>query len=147
MECRSTNKFITTVICALGFAFAEPAIAGESLADAGQQGKVETLIAEYFPDNYSTMRAVAVCESGLVHRVNGSLKKNPRSSAKGVLQILMSVHGPEMKRLGLNPNDDEDYMTYARRLYESQGLAPWAESKKCWKNKKARKDTKEKLMS
>jgi uncharacterized protein YfbU (UPF0304 family) len=45
----------------------------------------------------------------------------------------MRVHGPEMKKMGLDPNNDDDYMEYVRHLVDEQGLAPWAESKSCWK--------------
>lgn len=122
------------VICALGLALATPTIADESLATEGKS--VEKLIAEYFPDKYTTMRAIATCESGLVHRKNGKLLPNKGgSTARGAFQVLMRIHGPEMKRMGLDPNNDDDYMTYVRYLEESQGLNPWAESKGCWKRK------------
>jgi len=122
------------VICALGMALATPTIADESLATEGKS--VEKLIAEHFPDNFKTMRAIATCESGLVHRENGKLLPNKEgSSARGSFQVLMSLHGPEMKKMGLDPNNDDDYMTYVRHLKENFGLSPWAESKSCWKRK------------
>lgn len=124
------------VICTLALAIASPTIASESLATEGKS--VEILIAEHFPDNYKTMRAIATCESGLVHRKNGKLLPNAEGgSARGSFQLLMRIHGPEMKRLGLDPNNDDDYMTYVRHLKDEYGLSPWAESKKCWKHKLA----------
>lgn len=123
-------------ICALALATASPTIASESLAADGK--KVERLIAQYFPEDYKTMLAIASCEStGLAHRESdGSLIPNEGgSSARGVFQVLMSVHGKEMERMGLDPNNDDDYMTYVRYLKNTFGLTPWAESKKCWKRK------------
>ena len=126
------------LICALGLATANPAIAGESVAAAEQPETINELIVEYFPHNYRTMFAVAKCESRGLHRnPDGSLIANPKSSARGVFQVLMRVHKPEMVRLGLNPNNDEDYIKYVRRLYDAQKLQPWAESKGCWKRRLA----------
>lgn len=129
---------IKLVICLLGLANPNPAIADESLADtAVEQVHAETLIAEYFPDNYRIMKAIAICESGLIHRQpDGNLKQNDSgTSAEGMFQVLMSAHKKEMLRLGLDSNNDDDYMTYVKIMYNAQGLAPWADSKKCWKRK------------
>lgn len=124
------------LICALGLAHVNPAIASESVAAAEQPETINELIVEYFPKNYRTMLAVAKCESKGLHRnPDGTLIANPRSSARGVFQVLMSVHKPEMVRLGLDPNNDEDYIKYVRRLYDEQKLQPWAESKGCWKHR------------
>lgn len=123
-------------ICALALAHASPTIASESLAADGKE--VEQMIAQFFPEEHKTMVAIASCEStGLVHReADGSLIPNKEgSSARGVFQVLMNLHGPEMKRMGLDPNNDDDYMTYVRYLKETFGLTPWAESKNCWKHK------------
>ncbi len=112
-----------------------PAIADESLSQGTQATYVAGLIREHFPDNYQTMLAIARCEStGLIHRdTDGTLLRNQSgSSAQGVFQVLMSVHRSEMTRLGLDPDNDEDYMTYVRYLYDHQGLSPWAESRHCW---------------
>ena len=125
-------------ICALALAHTSPTIASESLAAEGKE--VAQLIAQFFPDEYKTMVAIASCEStGLVHREpDGSLIQNQGGgSARGVFQVLMRVHSPEMKRMGLDPNNDDDYMTYVRHLKENYGLSPWSESRKCWKRKAA----------
>lgn len=122
-------------MCLLGFAFADSAIADESLPKSTVTGAaVETLIAEYFPDHYATMRAVALCESRLMHRVDGKLVQNS-GTASGAFQVLMSVHKKEMLRMGLDPNNDSDYMEYVRYLYDTEGLQPWSESRHCWKHK------------
>lgn len=130
---RSTLAILTLAVTLFG---ADPSKAGGSLAAEGEE--VAQLIAEYFPNEYPTMVAIASCEStGLVHKLeNGKLIPNADGgTARGVFQVLMRVHGPEMKRLGLDPNNDDDYMTYVRHLYDESGLAPWKASKKCWKNK------------
>lgn len=78
---------------------------------------------------------VANCESsGLVHRENGQLIKNKAgSSAEGVFQVLMRLHAPQMRKMGLNPNRTDHYLTYVRHLYDEYGLSPWAASAHCWK--------------
>jgi hypothetical protein len=79
------------------------------------------------------MMRVAMCESGIVHRENGELKRNKQgSSARGMFQVMMYYHEPEMRRMGLNPNRIDEYLIYVRYLFDKQGLKPWAESKPCW---------------
>ena len=131
MESRLRSTFVATLITiSLGLA-AQSAAAKETQATTGES--VIIVIAEHFPTNFKTMKAIAKCESGLVHRVNGKLLPNREGSpARGVFQVLMSVHGPEMERLGLDPNNDDDYMTYVKYLVDNFGLTPWAESKDCW---------------
>lgn len=115
--------------------FATTAIADKSLPTV--EGKqVEELIAEFFPNNTKTMTAIAKCESGLVHKVKGKLLPNKDGgTASGSFQVLMRIHKSEMIKMGLNPLNDDDYMTYVKHLYQTQGLSPWAESKKCWRRK------------
>lgn len=79
------------------------------------------------------MVRVAMCESGLVHRENGELLRNKNgSSARGAFQVMMSYHGPKMKKMGLDPRRTDEYLAYVRFLYDQQKLAPWSESKRCW---------------
>lgn len=122
------------LICALGLFHYDPAIAGGSVPTSKDPEHIAELIVEYFPKNYRDMQVVANCEStGLVHRnPDGTLIANPTSTARGVFQLLMRIHGPEMKRMGLDPNNDDDYMKYVRHLYNSQGLEPWDETRSCW---------------
>jgi hypothetical protein len=106
-------------------------VAGVSLTPQGQV--VAQKIKRVFYDA-PHMLYVANCEStGLIHREKGNLIKNQSgSSAQGVFQVLMRIHRPEMHKMGLNPNDTEDYLAYVRHLYDTSGLRPWTESKKCW---------------
>lgn len=125
-------SFAATLIAISLALAASSAAAKEAQATSGES--VVTLIAAHFPDKFKTMKAIAKCESGLVHRENGKLLRNREgSSARGAFQVLMRVHAPEMKRLGLDPNNDDDYMTYVQYLVDNFGLTPWAESKGCWR--------------
>ncbi len=79
------------------------------------------------------MMHVAKCESGLVHRENGELiQARDGSSSRGVFQVLMRIHGPQMQKMGLNPERTDHYLTYVRYLYDKQGLKPWQGSRHCW---------------
>ncbi len=126
------------VILALGLASMSPnnVLANESLtSEETPQEYAGELIAEYFPENARLMRAIARCESGLVHRDESGklLRNNEGSTAQGLFQVLMSVHRSEMRRMGLNPDNDDDYMTYVQYLYDTQGTTPWNESRGCWR--------------
>lgn len=94
-------------------------------------------IKEYFPDA-PYMVYVANCEStGLIHlEPDGRLLANKKgSTARGVFQILMRVHEPEMRKQGLDPGNIDDYLTYARQLYDAKKLTPWESTEHCWGDK------------
>jgi hypothetical protein len=107
-------------------------VAGTTLSPEGQV--VAKKIKRVFYDA-PEMLYVANCESrGLIHREGGTLVKNQSgTSAQGVFQVLMRIHKPEMRKMGLSPNNTEDYLTYVRHLYDTYGMSPWADSKKCWR--------------
>lgn len=85
-----------------------------------------------FPDAPIMVR-VAMCESEFIHKKDGELHRNKSgSSARGAFQVLMRVHGPEMKKMGLDPYRTDEYLAYVRFLYDQQKLAPWAETRYCW---------------
>ena len=95
------------------------------------------LIRRAFPNRHRTMLAIANCEStGLKHWTkDGRLRPNSEgaSSAGGVFQILQKTHRPEMRRLGLDPNDPRQYLQFARHLVERRpSLADWNASRGCW---------------
>lgn len=50
----------------------------------------------------------------------------------GMCQVNLYYHEAEATRLGLDLFKEEDNITYANRLYEREGLTPWAWSKQCW---------------
>lgn len=87
---------------------------------------VEQKIREHFPtDVAEAMLHVANCESaGLVHWLpDGTLRPHDanESSARGVLQILFQLHGPDIQRMGLDMRNIDDYMQFARHLFDTQG--------------------------
>jgi hypothetical protein len=107
---------------------ATSALAETPLEPAEQREYIAELIVEFFPENFRTMKRIAECEStGMQHREpDGSLIPNRQGSpARGVFQIMMNIHEPEMRRLGLDPNNDRDYMEYVRRLHDQRGVQPW----------------------
>jgi hypothetical protein len=78
---------------------------------------------------------LAYCESdGWIHRYpSGELRphKNRESSARGVMQVLATLHAPELRRRKLDLRDDDDYFQFVRILYDREGLSPWKSSQKC----------------
>lgn len=80
------------------------------------------------------MIQVARCESTFRHHLaDGSvLRGRVDQRDTGVMQINTYYHGATAERLGLNLEDIEDNMAYARYLYERQGVQPWSASQPCW---------------
>jgi hypothetical protein len=75
---------------------------------SAQAAFIEQKIREHFPaDVAEAMIHVADCEStGLVHWMpDGTLRPHDKreSSARGVLQILFQLHGPDIQRKSLVP--------------------------------------------
>lgn len=110
---------------------------------AQQRAVIEELIRSHFPpQSVQQILAVAECEStGLLHvRNDGELVPNQLgSSARGTLQILMSVHERAARQRGLDIRHNvHDYLRYARILYDENrrrrgdGLRPWYPSRACW---------------
>ena len=57
--------------------------------------------------------------------------------AHGLLQVRTDVHGPGMRRMGLDPSNEAHRWVYAETvLWRNQGLAPWASSAECAKQEK-----------
>ena len=106
---------------------------------AEQSRFIKEKIEEYFPENYPTMIAIASCEStNLIHwQADGDLLPNSTgaSSAAGVFQVLLQLHGPDIRRMGLDvENNIDDYMTFVRWLYDRppSRLSDWKASRDCW---------------
>lgn len=78
------------------------------------------------------------CEStGNPHRIqhrepDGSLVKNPKSSASGYAQILLGFHSEWIASEGRNMHDDVEYTLFLRTMFESRGYKSWNEPKDCW---------------
>lgn len=84
------------------------------------------------------LEKIAGCESTgrpdkIKHWENdGSLVKNPKSSAVGSLQILRKLHADWIAKLGLNLKNIDDYMKFLKVLYSTQGYRAWESSRSCW---------------
>ncbi len=123
----------------LGITLALSAVLGGSSAQAvasqpmPQAQTVKEYVQTYFAD-IPVMAAIAECESHFTQLdKEGTVVKNPHSSAVGVFQIMASIHAASADdNLGLNIYTLQGNAAYARYLYESQGTAPWNDSKSCW---------------
>lgn len=88
--------------------------------------------------NYPLLEKIAGCESTgdpdhIRHwRKDGSLIKNPHSSASGALQVLLGYHSEWIKREGRNMYDIDEYMKFVDTLFRHQGYDAWYPSKHCW---------------
>lgn len=83
-------------------------------------------ILKVFPDA-PIMVEVARCESGLDPLAD---RKNLNVDV-GLFQI-NQVHITRLGELGLDRRDLHDNLTYARMLYDANGLNDWLMSKHCW---------------
>ena len=94
---------------------------------------VEEYVREYFQDT-PVMIDIARCESRFRQlTADGTVLKNPHSTAMGAFQIMASIHADSaQKNLGLNIYTLQGNAAYARYLYETQGTTPWNSSKACW---------------
>ena len=94
---------------------------------------VEDYVRDYFKDA-PIMAEIAHCESRFKQlNADGSVVKNPHSSAVGAFQVMASIHASTAKNaLGLNIYTLKGNAAYARYLYENEGTAPWNDSKACW---------------
>ncbi len=93
----------------------------------------EAIVREYFSD-IPVMVQIARCESTFRHTLaDGSVLQGQVDPADtGVMQINKRYHEANATKLGLNLEELEDNMAYARSLYERQGTQPWSASAPCW---------------
>lgn len=108
-------------------------IAVEAEKVAVSVSDTERIVREYFKD-IPVMIQVARCESTFQHTLSdGSVLQGRVDSADtGVMQINKRYHEKAAIKLGLDLEDIEDNMAYARHLYEKQGTQPWKASAPCW---------------
>ena len=86
------------------------------------------------------MLKIAGCESTgnpnvILHWMSdGSLVKNPGSSASGWGQALLVYHAKEITRLGLNMKKLDEYNNFIEHLRKSgkDPYSAWSESRSCW---------------
>ena len=95
----------------------------------------ESIVRSYF-DDIPVMIEVARCESHFRHTLqDGSVLTGRVDSADtGVMQINKRYHQVSAAAMDLNLDNIYDNMAYARHLYETQGIRPWASSAACWNN-------------
>lgn len=84
------------------------------------------------------LEIIAGCEStGNPHQIqhwntDGSLVKNPDSSASGAMQVLLQYHSEWIDAEGRDMQDIDEYMMCVDTLLEEQGYGAWNPSKHCW---------------
>ena len=86
-----------------------------------QEERITRKIEEAFPDD-PLMVTIAKCESTLEPKA-----KNPNSSAKGVFQIMESLHGD-----GRDLYDEDVNIEIAKKLYDENKYGDWYASRHCW---------------
>ena len=99
---------------------------------------LKRVIMEKFQD--PLMLKIAGCEStGNPNRIlhwkpDGSLVKNPSSSASGWGQALLKYHAKEIARLGLNMKELDEYNDFIKHLLVDgkDPYSAWSESRSCW---------------
>lgn len=102
-----------------------------------QDRLIRKMIREYVGKD-PVLPIIAGCEStgnpNLIAHWNkdGSLVKNPYSSARGAFQVLLQLHAEEIKEHNLDMKRLSDYLHFVKQLYELHGYSPWSPSKKCW---------------
>lgn len=88
--------------------------------------------------NDPLMEIIAGCEStGNPHRIkhwnsDGTLVKNPRSSASGAAQVLLNYHKKWIRSADKDMQDVDEYWEFVDILLNTQGYAAWNPSKHCW---------------
>jgi len=94
----------------------------------------EAVVRQYFND-IPIMAEVARCESQFRHHnpeTGTILRGRVNQSDVGVMQINTYYHANTAAKIGLDLNNFEDNMAYARYLYEREGTQPWSASQACW---------------
>lgn len=141
-------KYLAAVLATISMFAASAASANSREATAGYQALytnqtaqtayVKQKIRQYFPRRAAVMLAIANCEStGYVHWLpDGTLRPNSAggSSAAGVFQVTLYLHRKDIKRMGLNMNNIDDYMRFVKYLADRNGgrLSDWNASRHCW---------------
>ncbi|QDP67609.1 MAG: hypothetical protein Tp172MES00d2C118482111_3 [Prokaryotic dsDNA virus sp.] len=95
---------------------------------------VEETVRDFFKD-IPVMIAIARCESTFKQwdsRTGDVLMNSEGSSATGVMQLMASYHARPAEILGMDIEELEGNLQYARVLYNERGTQPWDASKKCW---------------
>ncbi len=94
---------------------------------------IEKFVNDYFAD-IPILALIAKCESRFRHlNSSGTVLKGDRNSYdRGVMQINILYHAKILEKLGLDVQNLDDNVQYARYLYEKEGAKPWMSSSACW---------------
>jgi len=94
---------------------------------------IKKFVNDYFAD-IPILAEIAKCESRYRHLDKGGnvLKGKKNSYDRGVMQINILYHAKTLERLGLDVQNLDDNVRYARYLYEKEGAKPWISSSACW---------------
>lgn len=77
---------------------------------------------------------IARCESGdKQFNSDGTIVKNPHSTAQGRFQIMASLHRANAESMGMDIDTWEGNTRFAMYLYQKNGTRDWNASKHCWK--------------
>lgn len=95
---------------------------------------------QYVRDEFAdvpVMIEIALCESRFnqFDKNRNVLMNHEGSSAKGIFQIMASIHEKGAAKMGMDINTIEGNVAYARYLFDTQGTKPWEadlKSKRCW---------------
>lgn len=94
---------------------------------------VQKFINDYFAD-IPILTKIAGCESQYrqFNSEGDILKGEKNKYDRGVMQINILYHAETAESLGLDLDNIDDNVAYARYLYEKQGAKPWISSSACW---------------
>lgn len=94
---------------------------------------VEEYVKNYFSD-IPILVEVARCESRFrQHDSSGQVLRGEKNNLdRGVMQINEYYHNLDSEKLGYDILSIEGNTSYARHLFEKQGLRPWKSSSPCW---------------
>lgn len=87
----------------------------------------------YDPETERLLHAIAMCESGgMQFRPDGSVVKNPHSSATGKWQLMASIWRPVALKMGHDIDTEAGNKAMAYYiLKEAQGIQAWKASASC----------------
>lgn len=105
---------------------------GETAAGSGSNEGIRDQVEDVFGDDH-IMVDVARCESSFRQfNADGDVLVNEESDAIGIFQLLEDWHAEPAEDIGLSIYTPEGNITYAKELYELDGLKPWSPSSLCW---------------
>ena len=93
---------------------------------------VEKYLREQYADT-PILVEIARCESTFKQFKNGKVVRGRIDNDDiGVMQINSRYHAETAESLGFDIHTIEGNVSYAKYLYEKEGVKPWKSSAKCW---------------